>query len=266
MSNRSNHLEPILYQSFNCVFVTSASNYRVLFHDEDADIAELLPAHLDDALQTISRFFSITCEIDFINVFICHSRTEYDSFVQPFTRIPTKSTRIAQPQGNDICLISPNQYRLTAPTFALETPPYYDKDEFKQVVIHETVHLWEESVSPKSAMDRRPIWFSEGMAIFLSGEYRTPRHHQYLINQYRSGIMTDLDKISGEQAYTWGSLLFNFLLKEYGCGKILNTILKSDSENIIRCFTEASGDFIDQFQYFAENKIKQIIEMENNDK
>jgi hypothetical protein len=182
----------------------------------------------------------------------------YDQLVQLITRVPTDKRRIGQPQGHDIYLLSPSCYRKDAPSYGRDKPPFYDEVEFKHNVIHELVHVWEELSSPTGAMDTRPGWFSEGLAMYVSESFTEHEFKVSLKDDYIKGIIPKPDEIREDRNYTWGCILFEFLLKEFGPQQILTVIKDTCEKDIISLLDSDTDSCIKGYLDFTQARIERI--------
>ena len=215
-------------QDFTVLF---RGRYRVFITPRDLDLVDAVVSNLDAGISRIESVFATKADIPFINFFLCPSRLVFDEFLRVITKIPTDATRIGTPQGHDMYILSPKTYRADAPHYGRQNPPYYDVVDFRRIVIHELVHLWEELSSPKGAMEAEEDWFSEGMAMYISEWYLDEKERRRLESDYSQGIIPKPEELSEERNYTWGCVLFEFLLKELGPAPLLEMIRETNHQN-----------------------------------
>jgi len=72
---------------------------------------------------------------------------------------------MAQPQRTDLVVLSPSAYEQHS-IFR------YFLDEYRRLLFHEMTHMFEEYLAPASAMEAVPRWWSEGLAVYLSGQWK----------------------------------------------------------------------------------------------
>jgi len=233
--------------------------YRIFYSERDSDFLDFVIQALDHGIQSIETAFKTRVDILFLNVILCPSRTVFDQFVQLFTRVPTDRRRIGQPQSHDIYILSPKCYKNDAPSYGRGEPPFYDEQEFKHNLVHELVHVWEELSSPRQAMDIRPGWFSEGLAMYISESYTERKFKVRLKDDYEKGTVPLPEEMTGEKAYTWGCVLFEFLIRRFGAQKILSVITDTCEEDIISLLDSDSESMRKEFIEFAKGRI------DNND-
>ena len=241
-------------------FMTHFKNrYRIFHTESDSDLPAFIIQSLDHGIQLIEKIFDTPVDIPFINVFLCPSREIFDQFVRLFTRVPTDRRRIGQPQGHDVYMLSPKCYKNDAPSYARDMPPFYDEQEFKHNLVHELAHVWEELSSPRGAMDIRPGWFSEGLAMYVSQSYTEPEFMVRLKDDYEKGNLPLPDELTGQKAYTWGCLLFEFLIRRFGAQKILSIITDTCEEDIISLLDSDSESIRKEFMEFAKGRIDNSV-------
>jgi len=194
---------------------------RVIFTDADAGVVGETYAAAVPAVKSVLRFLGVKTEFPLINIFIAPSRKEYDKLVAHLTRIPTNKGRLGQPQGHDFYLVSPNAY-------AKDVSPNYcrpdgacDKGMYKLFIKHEIVHMVEELISPRDAMEVRPQWWSDGLAVYVTGQYRDRVTTKYMKADRAAGKIPGLDELKGGPAYTWGWSVVRYIDKRFGRKKIL---------------------------------------------
>ena len=229
--------------------------YRILITERDADLVESVVSNLNHGIRRIEELFNTNVEILFINVFICPSRSIFDQFVKVITAVPTDPGRIGQPQGHDLYILSPRNYRSDAPYYGRDEPPYYDIGDFRRILVHELVHLWEELSSPRGAMDLGDAWFSEGMAMYVSEWYREPREKRRLEEDYARRIIPRPEELTGERNYTWGCVLFEFLLREVGAKRLLDMVSETNHKNIIELLGLERERFWERYLDFVRSRL-----------
>ena len=230
--------------------------YRFICTEGDTVLLELITSQLDYGICAIEDLFHTKVEIPFVNVFCCPSRRVLDSFVRLFTQVPTNETRIGQSQGHDMYVLSPKRYRTEAPPFATDQPPFYDVEELKRNLVHELVHVWEELCSPNGAMEVRPVWFSEGLAMYVAGSYQEHEFKARLRDDYEKDIIPKPAEIDGPRNYTWGCILFEFLLKEFGPRRVLDIILNSCEHSVISLLEPSAESFWRRYSRFVQCRLK----------
>ena len=217
----------------NCARGQFRDRFRFFHVESDRGLIDTIAGNLELGRKKVGELFGVDIDILFFNVFVCPSRSVFDRFVQSITKTPTGSGRIGQTQGHDMYMLSPNAYREEAPFYASDKAPFYDEVELRHNLAHEFVHVWEELNSPKAAMDARPSWFSEGMAMYISQSNEEKEFHRRIMADYRRGIVPKPDDISGERSYTWGCVLFEYIMKLFGPDRILHIVRETSDENVM---------------------------------
>ena len=108
-------------------------------------------------------------------------------------------------------------------------------------------------------MDIRPGWFSEGLAMYISESYTERKFKVRLKDDYEKGTVPLPEEMTGEKAYTWGCVLFEFLIRRFGAQKILSVITDTCEEDIISLLDSDSESMRKEFIEFAKGRI------DNND-
>jgi hypothetical protein len=122
---------------------------------------------LSKTLPFITDYFRLSRDFPKIRVVLVPNRSEFDRLVQDLLHVeievPSNPARIAQPQRTDMVVLSPSAYE-SYPVFK------YVSDDFGRLLIHELIHIVEEYLSPD--IEVIPRWWSEGLAVYLSGQWR----------------------------------------------------------------------------------------------
>ena len=232
--------------------------YRILTTERDRDLVEIVISNLDHGVRRIEELFSTKAESPFLNVFICPSRSIFDDFVQVITTVPTSAGRIGQPQGHDLYILSPKSYRSDAPFYGRDQPPFYDPVDFRRILVHELVHVWEELSSPREAMEVGEDWFSEGMAMYIAEHNREARFEIELRADFSRGIIPKPEELSGDREYSWGCVLFEFLLEKVGPKPLLEMITKTTHENIITLLQLEPSSFWERYLDYVDTRMSTL--------
>jgi hypothetical protein len=156
--------------------------------------------------------------------------------------------------------LSPNSYRSDAACYGRDEPPFYDVEEFKRLIVHELVHIWVELSSPRDAMEVRPRpgWFGEGLAMYIAKQYEEDEFKVFLRDDYENGITPKPGEMSGRRNYTWGCILVEFLLKEFGPQEILNVITNICGEDVLSSLDPDTESLTKKYMDFAQGRVKSI--------
>jgi len=169
---------------------------------------------LSKALPSIIDYFQVSKPFPKIRVVFANSRSEFDSLVRDLLHVnievPSNPARVAQPQRTDLGVLSPSAYK----THSIYK---YDPDEFRRLLLHELVHMMEEFITPD--METSPRWWSEGLAVYLSGQWL---HEDDFRKPVLEGIagrnVPGFSSIEAERklAYAWGWTIVRFIETTYG--------------------------------------------------
>ena len=231
--------------------------FRFFHVESDSGLIDTIAGNLELGRKKVGQLFGVDIDILFFNVFICPSRKVFDRFVQSITKTPTESGRIGQTQGHDMYMLSPNAYREEAPFYGSDQAPFYDEVELRHNLAHEFVHVWEELTSPRVAMDARPGWFSEGMAMYISQSNEEKEFHRRIMADYRRGIVPGPDDISGERSYTWGCILFEYIMKLFGPDRILHIVRETSDADVIGLLGD-KNTITEGYMRYLEGRVEEI--------
>jgi hypothetical protein len=206
---------------------------RIIHLDRDADAVETTYKHAMAGIRKGLCFFGLPPEFPLINIFIAPRRTEYDKLVSHLTKVPTSKGRLGQPQGHDLYIISPKAWATDVHPDYLASDGGYDKKIYRQFIEHETVHMLEEYSSPKDAMELRPQWWCEGLAVYATGQWKDRLTRCALKEALAARKFPDIAGMKGSDAYTWGWSLVRFIEKRFGNDALKKIILGSCEEDIL---------------------------------
>lgn len=159
-----------------------------------------------------------------IRAILVPTRSEYDRLVVGLLgvdiEVPSNPGRVAQPQRTDIVFLSPSAYRQ-------HSTYYYDAAEYRRLVAHELVHVFEEHLAPD--IEASPRWWSEGLAAYLSGQWKHAdqfRFRQPVMDGISLGSVPSIQEIQADVGlcYDWGWTIVMFIEHTYGrdtTGKIV---------------------------------------------
>jgi hypothetical protein len=210
----------------------------IVFYKEKSYIDETINV-IKEAQVTLSKYFELTLENHNIRVVLTPSRLEFDKQVLNFLKIssetPSRRSRIAQPQGTDLVLLSPTAY-------FLDSIYRYNYEEYSRLLCHELTHIYHEILSPD--MEKVPRWFSEGLAIYLSEQWIYEDEFKLPV---ASGNIPTLDEINEDinLAYEWGWPIIKYTNEIYGKETILRCI-KQDNYQEFTNFMSAEFDLIEE--------------------
>ena len=195
-------------EKFNIGYFKDA---RVVFCDKDSNVVDETYKSAIAGARAALRRFGLKPVFPLINIFIAPGRKEYDKLVAHLTRTPTDKWRIGQTQGHDLYLISPNAYPKDVSISYLGPDGTCDRAMYRSCVAHELVHIMEEYFSPKGVMELRPQWWSEGLAVYLTGQYRDRITSKYRKQDLAAGRLPGINELKGPPAYIWGWSLVRYI-------------------------------------------------------
>ncbi|MFU8796546.1 MAG: hypothetical protein ACNA7X_04550, partial [Dehalococcoidia bacterium] len=173
-----------------------------------------------------------------IRAILVPSRREYDRLVVDLLgvdiEVPSNPGRVAQPQRTDIVFLSPSAYRQHS-TYS------YDADEYRRLVFHELVHVFEEHLSPD--IEAAPRWWSEGLAAYLSGQWRCAdrfRFRQPVLEGITLGHVPRISEIEADVqlCYAWGWTLVMFIEKAYSRDTVVRIVRECDDGDVLSTLGE----------------------------
>lgn len=206
---------------------------RVIYLDRDADAVETTYKHAMSGIRKGLRFFGLPPEFPLINIFIAPRRTEYDKLVSHLTKVPTSKGRLGQTQGHDLYIISPKAWATDVHPDYLASNGGYDKKVYRQFIEHETIHMIEEYSSPKNAMEIRPQWWCEGLAVYTTGQYRDRINREETKKDLAIDKLPHITGMKGRDAYVWGWSLVRYIEKRFGREILKKIIIESCTEDIL---------------------------------
>ena len=106
-------------------------------------------------------------------------------------------------------------------------------------------------------MDTRPGWFSEGLAMYVSESNQEQEFGRRLLADYRKGIMPGPDDMAGERNYTWGCVLFEYIMNRFGPKRILHIIEKTCERDVISLLGDRSA-IVEGYVRYLPERIEQI--------
>ena len=158
------------------------------------------------AMRELDKFFKLGWKRNKPVVIILNNRKQIDEL----WGCKTQSWLIAFAEENKIFLLDQKNYEK-------ESSHKYSDKEYFQLIKHELSHLFFRIVC-KNETFKQFIWFNEGVAGFLSGQYKTrpkPEKFDKFINQY---------SLWNGKAYQESAYAVKLLFDKFGKPKLLNLI------------------------------------------
>lgn len=206
---------------------------RVIFCDRDVNAVDETYKYALAGIRKGLGFFMLQPEFPLINLFIVPNREEYDRMVSHLTRIPTSKGRLGQPQGHDFYLISPNAWPTDMHPDYLTPDGACDKKVYRQFIEHEIVHMIEEYSSPKGAMEIRPQWWGDGIAVYATGQYKDRLTVKNIKEDLADSRLPDIAAMKGRDAYVWGWSLVRYIDKLFGRETLKKIMVESCTGDIL---------------------------------
>jgi len=141
--------------------------FEIRYVEGEYRFAQETFAVLGRAFPSIASYFLVSDPFPKVTVVLVPDRNEFDRLVRELLgvqiEVPSNPARIAQPQRTDMVVLSPSAYKNHS-VFK------YIPDNFGRLLIHELVHMVEEHLTPD--VETSPRWWSEGLAVYLSEQWR----------------------------------------------------------------------------------------------
>lgn len=221
------------------------NNIEVRYIEGDKAFAEETFIALKEALIYLSEYFCLKEPFPPIRAILVTNRNEFDWLVIDLLGVeietPSRPTRMAQPQKTDLVVLSPSAYEQHS-TFE------YFPDEYRRLLFHELTHMFEEYLAPASAMETVPRCWSEGLAAYLSGQWKYEdqyRFRQPVLEGIKEKLIPSICEIQAsiELSYDWGWTIVMFIEKTFGKEMILRIVRECDNGDILGIIGEDLKDF-----------------------
>lgn len=193
--------------------------------------------YLSEGLNSSMDYFQVG-SFPGIHAVITPNRNEFDRCVRDILHldieIPSNLGRVALPQKTDLVVLSPRAWKEES---------IYDPGCYRGVLHHETVHILEEYLSPN--IEEVPRWWSEGLAIYLSGQWVTlSREEPELVECIERGEIPSFTGMLQDVglSYLWGWTCVMYIELIYG-QKMINTLVRECSRNFLAKLGETDSSF-----------------------
>jgi len=224
-------------------------NIEVRYAGADQRHAEETLVALTESCAFLSEYFCLSRPFPSpIMAILVPSRSEYDRLVVKLLgvdiEVPSNPGRVAQPQRTNIVFLSPSAYGQHS-TYS------YNADEYRRLVVHELVHVFEEHVAPD--IEANPRWWSEGLAAYLSGQWRHEDQFQFrqpIMEGIRLRRVPGINEIEPDVqlCYAWGWTIVMFIDKACGKDTILRIVKECDDGDVIAALGEDPAAFEQRWQ------------------
>jgi len=231
---------------------------EVFFSGGDRSLAGETLEHLDRAVEELSKYFSVE-RAEGLRAILTPSRKEYERLVVNLLgvdiEIPSNPGRIAQPQKKDLVFLAPSAYE--------EHSTYkFEPAEFGRLVFHETVHVFEELLSPN--IELVPRWWSEGLAVYLSRQWKYYDQFKFrkpVVKGLLEGEIPEFEEIERrvDLSYDWGWTAVMFLEQTRGREVIRRTVLRCSRGNILETLGMGKVEFAREWKHWLQGEGKKVI-------
>ncbi|AWZ49004.1 hypothetical protein C3495_09360 [Clostridiaceae bacterium 14S0207] len=210
-----------MLENYKCM---NKENIYVFYMEKDKCFVEETLEKVIKAYEELSDYFEIKKGSFNIKVILACNRKEYENLVLNLLKvnieIPSRKSRIAQPQEEYLVLLSPNVYE--------EDSIYkYDQKEYERLIYHETTHMFEEYLCKD--MENSSLWFGEGLAVYLSQQWKYEKEFRKTVEEnVKNCVIPNLRDIDKNRifAYEWGWTLIKYIEEKYGKNTI-NKIVRN---------------------------------------
>jgi len=214
---------------------------EVCYHDRDRESAEDTVRALEKGAADLATYFEVEGPLPLLRAILAPDRAAFDALVAGILRVeiekPSDPRRIAQSQRTDIVLLSPSAY------VAHSTYRHVPGD-YRRMIRHELVHVFQEHLSP--GIEESPLWWDEGLAVYLSGQWRHPsqfRFREPVLESLRDGRMPTLHAIQVDRslAYSFGWTLVRFIEQENGKDAVVRIVRQMKDGDVFAALGEDAG-------------------------
>jgi len=217
---------------------------RVQYTEGDRAFVQPTLDHLSSAVAYLTDYFELPAPFPAIRAVLVPDRAEFDRCVKEILRIdievPSDPCRVAQPQRTDLILLSPAAYE--------KGVTEYTPEAYQRLIMHETVHIVEECLSPD--IDKTARWWSEGLAMHLSGQWEEGEGECVVEEIAADRIPSIADMCHGPIAsegvklcYLWGWTVVMYIDRTYGKAVVTRIVRDCDDGNVFAILDEDPSDF-----------------------
>jgi len=226
---------------------------QVRYVRPEKKVAEETLATLGEAVAGLCAYFDLTMGFPCVRAVLVPDRSEFDRLVADLLGVdiekPSNPGRVAQPQKTDIVFLSP-------PAFEHHSTYEYNPDDFKRMIWHELVHVFEEYLTP--AEGAPPRWWSEGIAIYLSDQWRYKsqfRFREPVTMGIRDKSLPDIAEIqrSVSLAYDFGWTIVKLIEDKRGKQAIVDVVKTSRNGQVFQAIGEQAESFQKQWKEWLLN-------------
>lgn len=231
-------------------------NIKVGFTEKDRKFVKETFVALKEAIKLFSEYFLLEKRFPPVRAILVPNRKEYEHLVRELLKvdieIPSKPSRIAQPQRTDLILLAPSAY-------STDSIYEYSAKEYKRLIFHETTHIFEEYLSPN--IEALPQWWGEGLAVYLSeqweyeDDFRAP-----VLEGLRSKKIPKIEEIQGDVKLScqWGWTIVKYIDYCYGRKMIINIVANCVDGNVFKIIRKGNKPL--RFACYFERKWKKYLQ------
>lgn len=160
-----------------------------------------------NSMKELNKFYGIGWTNNIPNIIVIKNRKDIDLL----RNIKTERWVIAWADGRTVFILDRNN-------FEKESSHKYKVDSYSATIKHELSHCFYSILSERK---HNPIWFTEGVAIYTSGQLKfkkKPTKFSNFLSFYKHG---------GGGVYAESGFFVELLVKKYGKKKLLNLIEES---------------------------------------
>ncbi|MBW7872113.1 MAG: PD40 domain-containing protein [Ignavibacteria bacterium] len=239
----------VQYKDYEWFYIQTV-HFDIYFTDKGSSIAEFAASAIEDALAQIES--SINYKIaKRISVILYDSQNEFQETNVIDSYLGEGTGGFTELFKNRMVLPFSGNYKM-----------------FRHVIHHELVHAvmndlfyggaLQNVVGNSSAVDF-PLWFSEGLAEYLSLGWDT-NTDQFIRDAAINEYLPDIPRLDGYFAYRGGQAVFYYIAKKYGREKIADLIMKVKSRGGVDQRMKASiGMTVEELNERWKKDIKRVF-------
>ena len=212
--------------------------YKIKSYDN-----QLIQDAYDSAMKKLNEFWQIDWTTNTPDIYIVESRSDINKIKEK----ETESWVVGWAAATD-----PEKKRLFLLDFdKLETESDHKKDEeaYKALIAHELCHLFVANIEKKSP-PMGPMWWNEGISVYLSGQLRFKRKPEKF-----TGFLNS-NRENPRPAYNEGGFVVELLVQKFGDEKIIEMVeYLRDSKPATTFIEDFQAVFGFELTYEAINKL-----------
>jgi len=227
-------------------------NIKVGFTEKDRKFVKETSIALKEAIKFFSEYFLLKKSFPVVTAILAPNRKEYDRLVKEFLKVdietPSSPGRIAQPQRTDLVLLAPSAY-------AKDSFYKYEPKEYKRLIFHESMHMFEEYLSPN--IEASPRWWGEELAVYLSEQWKYEDDVRVpVLEGIRSNSIPKIEEIQKDVvlSYQYGWTMVKYIESTYGRKMILNIVKNCADGDVFKIIGETVGNFERRWKEYLLNE------------